>query len=71
MTINDLIKKHPVPWRHVVQGHGQVFMVDAAGQVVELFTMLEFTTAVTTAMANRRPVAPAQEQPASEAASLG
>ena len=57
MITEQIIQKHPAPWRYVSMGNNMV-MVDAANQQVQLFTMLDFCVAVTTAMGTQKaPVA--------------
>lgn len=53
MTSEQVMQKHPAPWRYVSMGNNLV-MIDARGQQVELFTMLDFCVAVTTNMVAAR-----------------
>ena len=50
MTIEQMLQKNPAPWRYVAQG-GLVHMIDAFGQKVELFTMLDYCVISTLALA--------------------
>lgn len=50
MTLKQILLQHPAPWRYQTAS-GQVIMLDAAGRQVQLFTMLDFVTLATAAMA--------------------
>lgn len=52
MTLKETIEAHPVPWRYTATG-GNVELLDAKGQVVPLFTALDFLAYVTAAMSKR------------------
>lgn len=63
MTLQEIIKQHPAPWRHVVFPAGQVVVQDAAGIQVQLFTMLEFIGHVTASLAGATAQTAAQPTP--------
>lgn len=44
--LNAIYRTHPVPWTHLIQ-LGNVFIVDAAGKQVQLFTALDVLGLVT------------------------
>lgn len=50
IQLTDILKAHPRPWRYVARPPGDITVLDAANNKVELFTLLDFTVHVTNAM---------------------
>jgi hypothetical protein len=59
ITVSELRIKHPMPWVYKTTGPGRVQVFDAAGVEVMLFTILDFTVAITQHLANQPPSTPA------------
>lgn len=47
MTIEDLKRASPFPWRYMIGPKGQIAVVDSVGKQVPLLTLLDFVCAVT------------------------
>lgn len=71
IALAEILKTHPRPWRYVGGKPGEVVMLDAANNRVELFTMLDFCVQVTTAMAQAAAQQSAQAQPETAPATEG
>jgi hypothetical protein len=56
-----ILAQHPVPWTHSVDpfGTGEVKVHDAAGNVVPLFTLIDFAKDITASIALRQAAAQA------------
>lgn len=67
MTLSEILQQNPAPWTHVVFPGGNVVILDANKQTVQLFTMIEFVSHVTAQLA-QRPAPVAQPEPAAEPA---
>lgn len=55
-NLAEIRAKHPMPWksRMAADGTNLIFVLDAQGSVVELFTILHFTELVTAQLAQQR-----------------
>lgn len=47
MTPKQILDKHPAPWIHRQVSAGVLVMFDAADNVVDLFTVIDFVQGVT------------------------
>jgi hypothetical protein len=52
MTLPEIMAIHPAPWRHQAQG-GTIRVLDAKGQQVQLFTVLDFVINATAQLATQ------------------
>lgn len=64
MTLQEILTQHPVPWQHAQMGTpGNLVVVDARNQQVQLFTVLEYVTHTTAQIAGQARAQPAQTAP--------
>ena len=52
MTVEEILRVHPSPWRHIITT-GTVRVMDANGIEVELFTILDFVEQAATKLSPR------------------
>lgn len=52
MNLGEIKERHPMPWRYAMIGNN-VQIVDAKGEELPLFLMLDFVSMITAAMAKQ------------------
>lgn len=54
MSLQEILNQHPVPWKHMqAGGPGNIVVLDARNQQVQLFALLEFTVYITAQIAGQ------------------
>lgn len=51
MTVKEALVHYPAPWRYQIHAGNLVRLLDANGNEVPMFVMLDFVTLVTSSMA--------------------
>lgn len=64
MTTQEILAAHPAPWRFGMaennpNPNSNIFMFDANNQIVELFTMLDFSVAAAKQISDQAILTPA------------
>jgi hypothetical protein len=55
LTVEELRAIHPMPWKTMIFPPNRVALMDAKGQEVPMFVMLEFVTNITERLASQPP----------------